>query len=357
MEGVRERELDPVGLDGAALVRARASRRLGALLPEPVVELDQRDDSRPRTSCVSSTVSPTWSPWPCVSAITSTRSGSCSPSGHFGLPQPGVDVDPLAAGRVDPEARVAEPGHRHVGHARSFLTGRLSITKERRPGRRTIGRMGRRWIPVALVLAAAAADGAGAHGVAFYALLAACRRRRSQRSRRSARRWTSRAPSCRRCCGRIVLALTVAGAAVRAPLLDAGHRSGARPLGGRRLPGRLLLPGAPRRRHRAAPLVSSVVSCPRVTWGVRDGTRRPHTRVSRTVRRKCDFSEDRGCGVLRDVDQRLHDEERADRHDERRADRGLQHALRGGEPPTTATGCASCSSSAGRMYIARITPR
>ena len=33
--------------------------------------------------------------------------------------------------------------------------------------------MGRRWIPVALVLAAAAADGAGAHGVAFYALRAA----------------------------------------------------------------------------------------------------------------------------------------------------------------------------------------
>jgi hypothetical protein len=30
-----------------------------------------------------------------------------------------------------------------------------------------------RWIPVALVVAAAAADGAGMHGVAFYALLAA----------------------------------------------------------------------------------------------------------------------------------------------------------------------------------------
>ena len=33
----------------------------------------------------SSTVSPTWSPWPCVSAITSTRSGSFSESGHFGF--------------------------------------------------------------------------------------------------------------------------------------------------------------------------------------------------------------------------------------------------------------------------------
>src|SRR2546429_4353271 len=33
--------------------------------------------------------------------------------------------------------------------------------------------MPRRWIPVALVLVAAAADGVGMHGAAFYALLAA----------------------------------------------------------------------------------------------------------------------------------------------------------------------------------------
>ena len=33
-----------------------------------------------------STVSPTWSPWPCVSAMMSTRSGAFSVSGHFGLP-------------------------------------------------------------------------------------------------------------------------------------------------------------------------------------------------------------------------------------------------------------------------------
>src|SRR4029077_10365743 len=34
----------------------------------------------------SSTVSPTWSPWPCVTAIASTRSGIVSSSGHVGLP-------------------------------------------------------------------------------------------------------------------------------------------------------------------------------------------------------------------------------------------------------------------------------
>src|SRR4051794_41601622 len=57
----------------------------------------------------------------------------------FRVAEPGVDVDPLAAGRVHPEARVAEPGHRHIGHARSFLTGWLRVTKEHLPGRRTSG--------------------------------------------------------------------------------------------------------------------------------------------------------------------------------------------------------------------------
>ena len=36
--------------------------------------------------CASATVSPTWSPWPCVTAMMSTRSGSTSDAGHFGLP-------------------------------------------------------------------------------------------------------------------------------------------------------------------------------------------------------------------------------------------------------------------------------
>ncbi len=40
---------------------------------------------QPKRSC-NSIVEPTWSPWPCVSAIRSTRSGSFSFSGHFGLP-------------------------------------------------------------------------------------------------------------------------------------------------------------------------------------------------------------------------------------------------------------------------------
>jgi hypothetical protein len=82
--------------------------------------------------------------------------------------------------------------------------------------------MARRWIPVALVIAAAAADGAGAHGVAFYALLAAVPAAavaaldaygdslEDERNRLHALLWG------------IVLVLTVTGAAVRAPVLAEG---------------------------------------------------------------------------------------------------------------------------------------
>jgi hypothetical protein len=78
-----------------------------------------------------------------------------------------------------------------------------------------------RWIPVALVLAAAAADGAGMHGVAFYALLAAVPATAvaalgaygdSLEGERGVQAllWA------------MVLALTVTGAAVRAPSLAEG---------------------------------------------------------------------------------------------------------------------------------------
>ena len=82
--------------------------------------------------------------------------------------------------------------------------------------------MARRWIPVVLVIAAAAADGAGAHGFAFYALLSAVPASavagldaygdsfEDERNRVHALLWA------------IVLALTVTGAAVRAPVLAEG---------------------------------------------------------------------------------------------------------------------------------------
>jgi len=82
--------------------------------------------------------------------------------------------------------------------------------------------MARRWIPVALVVAAAAADGAGAHGVAFYALLSAVPAAavaaldafgaslEDERNRVHALLWAT------------VLTLTVTGAAVRAPVLAEG---------------------------------------------------------------------------------------------------------------------------------------
>jgi hypothetical protein len=80
----------------------------------------------------------------------------------------------------------------------------------------------RRGIPVALVIAAAAADGAGMHGIAFYALLAAVpatavasldaygEALEAGRSRVHAVLWA------------LVLAFTVIGAAVRAPVLAEG---------------------------------------------------------------------------------------------------------------------------------------
>ena len=66
----------------------------------------------------SSTVSPRWSPWPCVSAITSIRSGSQLRLRALRVPvQEGVDVDALPVGRVEAEGRVAEPGQGRFGHA------------------------------------------------------------------------------------------------------------------------------------------------------------------------------------------------------------------------------------------------
>ncbi|MFL5920284.1 MAG: hypothetical protein ACJ75Q_10675 [Gaiellaceae bacterium] len=82
--------------------------------------------------------------------------------------------------------------------------------------------MARRAIPVGLVIAAAAADGAGAHGLAFYALLLAVPAAAvtaleafghvldDARDHLHALLWT------------IVLALLVTGAAVRAPAVTEG---------------------------------------------------------------------------------------------------------------------------------------
>jgi hypothetical protein len=79
-----------------------------------------------------------------------------------------------------------------------------------------------RWISVALVLAAAAADGAGAHGLAFYALLGAVPAAavtalaaygdalEDPRRRGHAVLWA------------LIVAVTVVGAAARAPVLAEG---------------------------------------------------------------------------------------------------------------------------------------
>ena len=82
--------------------------------------------------------------------------------------------------------------------------------------------MGHRLLPIALVIAAAVADGAGSHGLAFYALLAAVPTAavaaleafggvlEGSQERVHALLWA------------VVLVLTVAGAAARAPALAEG---------------------------------------------------------------------------------------------------------------------------------------
>ncbi|HKD32367.1 MAG TPA: hypothetical protein VKB73_02730 [Gaiellaceae bacterium] len=79
-----------------------------------------------------------------------------------------------------------------------------------------------RGIPVALVVAAAAADGASMHGVAFYALLAAVPASAVAALGaygEAVDREASRLPAL---LWGVVLALTVVGAAVRAPVLAEG---------------------------------------------------------------------------------------------------------------------------------------
>src|SRR2546429_7680232 len=108
--------------------------------------------------------------------------------------------------------------------------------------------MGHRLLPIALVIAAAVADGAGSHGLAFYALLAAVPTAavaaleafggvlEGSQERVHALLWA------------VVLVLTGAGAAARAPALAEGSGpAGGRPAGGPGLPA-LCTPGplAPR---------------------------------------------------------------------------------------------------------------
>src|SRR3954469_2034772 len=82
--------------------------------------------------------------------------------------------------------------------------------------------MARRWTPVAFVLAAAAADGAGAHGVAFYALLAAVPAAAAAALEAFGESLEDAGTRLHALLWGVVLALTVVGAAVRAPRLAEG---------------------------------------------------------------------------------------------------------------------------------------
>jgi hypothetical protein len=82
--------------------------------------------------------------------------------------------------------------------------------------------MARRGVPVALVLTAAAADGLGAHGLAFYALLAAVPAAAVAALDAFGDSLAEAGNGLHALLWAIVLALTVTGAAVRAPLLAQG---------------------------------------------------------------------------------------------------------------------------------------
>ncbi|MGZ4257523.1 MAG: hypothetical protein ACXVRE_07155 [Gaiellaceae bacterium] len=82
--------------------------------------------------------------------------------------------------------------------------------------------MGRRLLPVALVLVAAAADGAGSHELAFYALLAAVPAAAVAALEAFGGALEGSQERLHTLLWAVVLALTVAGAAARAPALAEG---------------------------------------------------------------------------------------------------------------------------------------
>src|SRR6185369_14900548 len=88
--------------------------------------------------------------------------------------QEGVDVDPLAAGRVDPKGGVADPRQRCVCHALSFVAVGCERNAAGTSGASAkVHRVGRRLLLAALVASAPVADAAGQHTAAFWALVVA----------------------------------------------------------------------------------------------------------------------------------------------------------------------------------------
>jgi hypothetical protein len=79
-----------------------------------------------------------------------------------------------------------------------------------------------RWVPVALVVAAAAADGASMHGVAFYALLAAVPAVAAAALGAYGEALERGGGPLQACLWGVVLVFTVIGAAVRAQALAEG---------------------------------------------------------------------------------------------------------------------------------------
>ena len=168
----------------AAFVRRVQLALVDAVLAEPAGELDERDD------CCAVLLREVDGVADVVAVAVRDRDDVGALGGLLALGtlriavQERVDVDALAAGRVEPEGRVAEPGQRRVCHRSPFAGEDASVTRKDRP------RRGRTSTADGLAAASAhsrarhlLADSTGLHRLAFYlvllAVVGAARRRSS----------------------------------------------------------------------------------------------------------------------------------------------------------------------------------
>ena len=340
----RERDLDPVDVDRAALVRVVRPVRLDALrsrasrAARPCATTGQPNFLRERDRVADVVVVPVRDedrvdPLGLLLVVRALR-----------VPvQERIDVDALAARGVDAEGRVPEPGE---------CRSHVQILRKRSRVRGPSGRGGEhrahdalRLASVVLVLGAALADAAGAP----LARLLRARRRRSgggaslrSRALGDVLDGTAAEPHDR-VHRRALRPLALPSRPARDGRPGAAHRRTGRR---RRSGSRLSSP--PRGLRRAGAARGDVAAAPR--------TRAAAVRARRVASTDCYLARTgrRRRGVARQVDQRLDEEERADRDDHR------QRRPRSGAAARAAASRPRSPAAApppGRMYIARITPR
>jgi hypothetical protein len=106
VESVHERELDPFGLDRPAFVRARYVVRLRAFVLEPALELDHRHDRHGAVLLAEIDHRADMVPVPVRRRNHIATVGILLRVGALRVVEPGIDVDTLAAGRIQAEGGV-----------------------------------------------------------------------------------------------------------------------------------------------------------------------------------------------------------------------------------------------------------